>query len=155
MAVKYCILIFLLFFLSPNSGIAQAYWYYQQGEEFFYGTGGRKQSYENAFLLYSKAADKGSPDAEYKISVCYHNGYGVEQSDRKAFLWAKKAAKHGNAQSQNAIGIYYYTGTGCAQSYAKGIKWLTRSANRGNLEAIHNLEQIGGYPKIIIWFPDE
>lgn len=155
MNVKYFVFIFLLFFLLPNSSIAQAYWFYQQGEEYFYGTNSRKQSYEKALFLYRKAADKGSPDAEYKISVCYRSGYGVEQSDRKAFLWAKKSAKHGLAQAQNAVGVCYYTGTGCSQSYMKGIKWLSRAANRGYEEAIHNLEKIGSYPKVIYQFSDE
>lgn len=152
---KYCVFIFFVTFLFPKTIPAQAYWHYQQGEEYFYGQNGKQQSYEKALFLYRKAAEKGSPDAECRISICYQYGYGVDQSDREAFIWAKKAAKHGNAQAQNAVGVFYYLGTGCMQNYRKGIKWLTRSANRGYAEAIHNLQEMGGYPKITYRFPDE
>lgn len=135
--------------------LAQAYWIYQEAEEYFYGSGGHTQSYENAFWLYKKAAEMGSPDAVYKIAVCYFNGYGVDKSDKKALRWEKKAAKKGQIEAQRDLGTRYILGNVCKKSYRKGLKWLYKAANKGDYVAIQNLQEMGGYSKIVYQFDDK
>ncbi|CCJ29309.1 unnamed protein product, partial [Pneumocystis jirovecii] len=52
---------------------------------------------KKSITWYSRAAEKGNPDAELGLSGWYLTGAeGVlEQSDREAYLWAKKAAEKG------------------------------------------------------------
>ena len=144
---KYCYIIVLLPFLMVLSNChAQAYWIYLQGEEEYNGTDSIKPNYEHAFFLFNKAAEMGCPMAEYKLSVCYYLGRGVDKSQRKSFKWCRKAAKHGDPIAQYALGYSYLLGEGCRASSKKAYKWFFMAANRGNSHAMNYLQQFSLYP---------
>ena len=50
-----------------------------------------------------KAAEKGEPEAQFKMACCYANGEGVEVNPLKSLEWMEKAAKNGN---QKAIKVF-------------------------------------------------
>lgn len=144
---KYCYIIVLLPFLMVLSNChAQAYWIYLQGEEEYNGTDSIKPNYDHAFYLFNKAAEMGCPMAEYKLSVCYYLGRGVDKSQRKSFKWCRKAAKHGDPIAQYALGYSYLLGEGCRASSKKAYKWFFMAANRGNSHAMNYLQQFSLYP---------
>lgn len=149
------VFIFFILALSIMPCYSQAYWIYEEAQEFFYGSGGRTQSYDKAFFLYQKAADMGSPDAMFKLSICYADGYGTEKSGKQEFYWLRKAAKLGHTGAQRELGACYMEGDYCRQSYRKFYYWSLQAANKGDEIAIQNLQVVGAYPKIIIQFDDE
>ena len=61
-------------------GHCQAWYMYQEAENYFYGTNSREQSYEKSFNLYEKAAKLGCVLAEEKLARSYECGYGVKVS---------------------------------------------------------------------------
>ena len=154
---KYCLikLIFLFFVISSDCQ-AQAYWIYLQGEEEYNGIDSCNPNYDHAFFLFKKSAEMGCPMAEYKLSVCYYLGRGVDKSQRKSFKWCRKAAKHGYPTAQYALGYSYLLGEGCSASSKKAHKWIFMAANRGNPHAIEYLQQFSSlYPRRRYVFDDE
>lgn len=150
---KYCLII--LFFLSLYHCQAQAYWIYLQGEEEYKGTDSLEPNYEHAFLLFKKSAEMGCPMAEYKLSICFSLGRGVDKSQRKAFKWCRKAASHGNPEAQYMLGYRYFFGEGCRKSSSKAYKWIFKAANRGDSDAIEFLQQFSLYSHRRYVFEDE
>jgi uncharacterized protein len=51
--------------------------------------------YGEAVSWYRKAAEKGSPAAQYSLGVMYANGRGVPRDDAQAIAWYRKAAEQG------------------------------------------------------------
>ena len=72
---------------------------YQQGEEYYYG----RRDYAEALAWYRKAADKGSPGAEYMIGWMYEYGLGVGPDSSMALIWYRRAAAHGNEDALKGI----------------------------------------------------
>ena len=118
-------------------GHCQAWFIYQEADNYFYGINGREQSYEKSFNLYEKAAEQGCILAEKQLAFCYTYGYGGPASERLALKWNKKAARHGNADAQGTMGFYYLK---CG-SYKKAEKWFLKAANNGNELVIAQMQQ--------------
>jgi len=153
---KYCLIILLFLFFQISSNCpAQAYWIYLQGEEEYNGTDSLEPNYKHAFYLFKKSAEMGCPMAEYKLSVCYSLGRGVDKSKSKAFKWCRKAASHGEPEAQYMLGYKYFFGEGCRKSSSKAYKWLFKAANRGDSDAIEFLQQFSLYPHRRYVFEDE
>ena len=135
--------IIILFFLMMSlEGHCQAWFFYQEADNYFYGINGREQSYEKSFNLCEKAAKQGCVLAERQLAICYTHGYGVTASERAAIQWNKKAARHGNADAQYALGYYYFK----HGSYKKADKWFLKAANNGNEQGIaYEQQHFGRY----------
>jgi TPR repeat protein len=94
------------------------------------------QNYEKAFYWYTRAADHGDAEAQYKLGVMYYQGEGVKQDYQKAFFWFEKAAVQGNAEVQALLGVLYVTGEGGDnQDYQKAFSWFEKAAQQGNVDA--------------------
>lgn len=141
-------LIILLLIIAPYFCSGQAYWLYQEAEEYYYGTGGRAQSYEKAIWLYKKAASMGNIASLRKIGECYHNGHGVDKSKRKSYIFVKKAADLGDTTAMVMLISYYLDGEGCKKSMKKCFKYAYKAANQGNQDAIDFLQQFSCYPHV-------
>lgn len=118
----------------------QAWFMYQEAENYFYGINGREQSYEKSFNLYEKSAKLGCVLAEEKLAKSYECGYGVNVSAHTALKWHKKAARHGNTEAQGFLG-FYYSKRGL---YRKSDKWYLKAANNGNENVISQMQQSFG-----------
>jgi len=79
---------------------------------------------------YTKAAEKGDPEAELALSGWYLTGSeGVlKQSDHEAFLWARKAANKGLSKAEYAVGYYAEVGIGVKQDIDVARKYYMRAA---------------------------
>lgn len=129
--------IFMIMSVVAYEGYCQAWFMYQEAENYFYGINGRKQSYEKSFKLYEKAAKSGCVLAENRLATCYEFGYGVTVSERNAFKWHKRAARHGNPASQGSLGFYYFK----KSRYRMADKWDLKAANNGNEHVINQMQQ--------------
>lgn len=92
----------------------------------------RKQ-YEKNLPKYRKSAEKGDPKAQYKLGICYFNGYGVTKDLDEAINWFRKAAEQGDAESQNMLGYCYRNGQGVEMDYDQAIYWYDKAASQGSL----------------------
>ena len=54
-----------------------------------------------------KEAEKGNPDAMFRMATMYHHGNGVEKSRPNALIWYKRAIENGCSQALTALGMFY------------------------------------------------
>ena len=120
------------------SGERECGWTYKEnGEE-------RKCIVENddeAFSLYTEAAESGHPSAQGILGICYSEELlGQKQDFDKAFHWLGKAAEsYENIDDQILkgnvlchLGYCYLAGQGVEPNYEQGIYWLRKAADEGD-----------------------
>ena len=61
------------------------------------------QKFESAVQYYTRAAELGNAEAQYKLGCCYETGTGVEQDLNEAEFWFRKAAEQGYEKSKAAL----------------------------------------------------
>ena len=71
-----------------------------------------------------KAAEQGHTDAEFFISTCYGEGWGVPKDDAQEMAWLRRAAEQGHFNSQLFLGRAYAAGI-------DGVPWTTRKPISG------------------------
>ena len=108
---------------------------YKLGQCFEYGTLTCPGDPRRSIAWYTKAAEKGYPEAELALSGWYLTGSeGVlKQSDHEAYLWAKRAANKGLSAAEYAVGYYAEVGIGINQDSDSARRWYMRAA--GKLES--------------------
>lgn len=103
---------------------------YKLGQCYEYGTLTCPVDPRRSIAWYTKAAEKGDPEAELALSGWYLTGSeGVlKQSDSEAYLWARRAANKGLSKAEYAVGYYAEVGIGIKRDveFAKG--WYMRAA---------------------------
>ena len=102
--------------------------------------------YALAVSLFRQAADKGNPDAQFRIGNLYYNGsHGYQKSYKKAFGGYSKAAAQGNADAQYIIGNFYYFGyEPCTASKTEAAKWYQKAADQGYSTVASRLAKLKG-----------
>ncbi len=93
-------------------------------------------------LLLEIEADKGNPEAQYKVAVLYFSGRKGEKNLYKAFMYFKKAAKQGHIKAQYMTGRFYEEGWSTAQDFSEAINWYKKAAEQGDLEADQRVKKI-------------
>jgi TPR repeat protein len=83
---------------------------YKSGSSFYLGLGGEKNLNE-AFNLFSKAADSGDGAAEYVLSRLFLSGEGTSVDKVEAVKWLKIAAEADICEAQYDLGICNFFGT--------------------------------------------
>ena len=79
--------------IELDDSIASAY--YDLGQIYYWGLGGKKKDYKKAVQYYKQAADLDYPEALWNLSVCYDNGTGVSKNHNLGIEYARKAANLG------------------------------------------------------------
>ena len=90
---------------------------------------------KSAAEWFTKAAEKGSPSAQFNLGVCYRNGKGVEKNYTEAMKWYKKAAAQGHANAKAHIGYLYVNGLGVDKNFDEAWKWYKQAAESGSAMA--------------------
>ena len=85
-----------------------------------YGTGTVKNE-KQAFSLYQKAADYGSPRGQMLLSRAYHDGIGTEPDREQALYWVRTAAYQKYGEAMHRLGVCYEYGDGIEQSWEHGF----------------------------------
>ena len=85
------------------------------------------------------AARRGDPPAQFRLSLMYESGYGVEQNDARALRWLRKAAEQGFSPAQYDLGSRYVRGDGVDQDLVEASGWYRKAAEQGFASAQKNL----------------
>ncbi|CUA72261.1 Chitin synthase regulatory factor 3 [Rhizoctonia solani] len=99
---------------------------------------------KRSIAWYTKAAQKGDPEAELALSGWYLTGSeGVlKQSDSEAYLWARRAANKGLSKAEYAVGYYAEVGIGLKIDIEFAKRWYMRAAAQGNKRAMARLTDL-------------
>lgn len=103
---------------------------FNKGEKYY-----QEGNYTEAVKWYRKPADQGYAIAQYRLGLCYANGWGVGKDRVEAVKWWRKSAEQGYADAQLKMGICYYDGNGVANNYAEAVKWFRKAAEQGSIYA--------------------
>ena len=83
-----------------------------------------------AAMLFRKAADNGSAEAQFALGCMYQNGQGVAQNYLDAAKWYLKSAQAGNANGQYLIGLSLKEGSGVPKDPIESYKWIHLAAQQ-------------------------
>ncbi|MGQ0545948.1 MAG: tetratricopeptide repeat protein [Betaproteobacteria bacterium] len=93
-----------------------------------------------AAMFFRQAAEAKDRNAQYRLSLLYGTGRGVEKDDRQALEWLRRAAEQRQADAQYALAAVYSRGLyGVARDDVAAAEWLKRAARLGNVEAQYAL----------------
>jgi TPR repeat protein len=80
-------------------------------------------------------AEKGNPEAQYKLGVMYDQGQGVPQDYQQASNWYRLSAQQGKPGAQYNLGDMYAQGQGVVQDFVRSFMWISLAADQGFKEA--------------------
>ena len=83
----------------------------------------KNQAYDEAVVLFAKAASRGHIKSQFSLGECYRLGKGVASNINFAIVWYRRAADQGNANALYNIGWMYGNGRGVAKDDAEAVKW--------------------------------
>ncbi|KAF8589986.1 HCP-like protein [Ramaria rubella] len=131
-----------LFTRAAQLGYTQSQ--FKLGQCFEYGSIACPVDPRRSIAWYTKAAEKGDPEAELALSGWYLTGSeGVlKQSDSEAYLWARRAANKGLSKAEYAVGYYAEVGIGVKQDMELAKRWYMRAAAQGNKRAMNRLTEL-------------
>jgi TPR repeat protein len=100
---------------------------------------GTPKNTKQAAYWYTKAAEKGHVEAQYKLGRLYQFSGDNEfpQDYKLAFFWYTKAAEQGHIFAQYKLGrLYRFSGDDRApQDYKLAFFWYTKAAEQGHIFA--------------------
>ncbi len=76
-----------------------------------------------AFAYFKAAAERGFPEAQYNLGICYFNGSGVAKDKKQAVRWCNAAARQGMLAAQALMVRSYVSGTGVEKSPSRALAW--------------------------------
>lgn len=83
-----------------------------------------------SFLWWGRAADWGSPEAQWQMVDLCRSGTGTVASDTEALRWARKVAEGGDRRAMLLVAEWYEKGIGCRQDYAEAKRWYSRAGDQ-------------------------
>ena len=98
--------------------------------------------------LFSKAAQLGYTQSQYRLGQCYEYGSLTCPVDpKRSIAWYTRAAEKGNAEAELALSGWYLTGSDgvLKQSDSEAYLWARRAANKGLSKAEY---AVGYYAEI-------
>lgn len=105
---------------------------FRLGQCYEFGALGCSVDPKRSIAWYTKAAEKGDPEAELALSGWYLTGSDgiLKQSDSEAYLWARRAANKGLSKAEYAVGYYAEVGIGIKQDVEFAKRWYMRAAGK-------------------------
>ena len=88
--------------------------------------------YDKTVSWIKKAAEKGIPDWENNLGVCYIYGKGVEKNVAEGNNWYKKAIEHGSTDASFNLGLSYYKGEGVVKDLQEAKRLFEKSSAQGD-----------------------
>lgn len=120
--MKKLMTIILALVLSVAAGAQNAKTLYEEGKAFY-----DAEQYDKAVPKLRAAADKGHRKAQYRLGMCYKEGYSVQKDRKKAVELFLKSAKQDYAKAQYQLGRAYLKGKGVAADQTKAKTWLKKA----------------------------
>ena len=87
------------------------------------------------FEVWQRAANRGVPEGQILLGMCYALGAGVPQDLTVSANWYRKAAERGHATAQLNLALYYLFGSGVPQDRAEAVNWMRKAAQQGHAQA--------------------
>jgi serine/threonine protein kinase/TPR repeat protein len=87
---------------------------------------------EEAFQLFSQAADMGSLEAQAKLGVMHANGWATPRAPEKAFELWKEGAELGDPLSMYLLAVAHQNGLTGKKQPAEAKKWFQSAARKGH-----------------------
>ncbi len=99
-------------------------------------------------------AEKGDIESQYRLALCYENGWGCDRDEGNASEWFGKAARqghsdalvklisradHGDAEAQYQLGLFYDSGSVFGKNKNDAAALWHKSASKGHIEAQYQL----------------
>jgi len=94
-----------------------------------------KKDYVTAANEYRPLAERGDPEAQYRIGRMYEFGNGYPQDKAQGIAWIRKAAAQGHADAEQELGVIYATGDGVKQDNVQAVAWFRKAAEQGEATA--------------------
>lgn len=92
-----------------------------------------------AFNLLTRAAEAGSPEAQFELAQLYEIGLGVEQDVARALELYRTAADADFADAINDLGfLYFQGGLGILPDREQGLRFFERAADLRHPQAMYN-----------------
>ena len=90
--------------------------------------------------VFHKAAEDGSPMAQYYMAVSYYGHDDIKNQDyNKALEWLEKSAEQGLMEAQFDLSQFYLKGYTAKKDKSKAVYWLKKAAEQGYMVAQYNL----------------
>ena len=99
-------------------------YYYEKAEE-----SECDEDYDTAFVWFSKAAEQGFAEAQFRLGNCYALGYGVGYNEEESYKWFRKAADQGLASGQCAVALH---SRHSLKDQVEAAKWFLLAAEQGH-----------------------
>lgn len=109
------------------------------GLAFALGTKGQRQDFEQAFKLFSQAAEQGNSSAQHNLASLFFYGNGVPKNYQEALKWYRKSAEQGFIPAQFFLGWMYSEGKGVDENFKEALKWFKKAADQRDPEAEYSL----------------
>ncbi len=96
---------------------------------------------------FQRAAEAGSPEAEFNVGVMYDRGLGIERNAEKAVEWYRKAVEAGVAPAKHNLALMLREGRGAPQDGPKAVELLREAAHQGmtaSMYALGDMYERGG-----------
>jgi len=126
---------------KANQGVADA----QFNLGLLYERGvGTPQDTKQAVYWYTKAAEQGHVQAQYKLGKLYRFSGDDEfpQDYKQSVYWHTKAAEQGHILAQYKLGHMYEYGDEGPQDYKQAFFWYTKAAEQGHVFAEDNRDKM-------------
>jgi TPR repeat protein len=98
-----------------------------------------KKDYVTAANEYRPLAERGDPEAQYRIGRMYEFGNGYPQDKAQGIAWIRKAAAQGHTDAEQELGVVYAMGDGVKQDSVQAVAWFRKAAEHGDATAQYNL----------------
>ena len=85
-----------------------------------------------AVPFHRAAAERGSADAAFEMSVIHGTGSGVPEDQDESRRWTFRAAELGSVRAMGNLGGMYATGHGVAQNPVTALEWYAKAAGAGH-----------------------
>jgi len=102
----------------------------------------RVGDYEGALSHWQPLADRGDPDALFRIGRMYYQGKGMPRDYQQAARLYEQAAESGHARAQNDLGLMFENGDGVQQDPARAVELYRKAAIAGREVARFNLARM-------------
>ncbi len=108
----------------------------------YYDAVNDQAKFPQAAYWFSKSADQGNPDAEWRLAGAYQVGGGVTPDDRTSLYWFKKAAEDGQIDAEFVLAMNYRDGRNVERNPRKAFDWFMRAARQGHVDAQVSVAQM-------------
>jgi len=99
----------------------------------------KRNDYETAFALYMTEAEKGNPEAQFRVGYMYSSGKGTAKDQGKAIEWLTRSGGSGYAMAQYNLGLIYGNGLGVEKNPGEAARWYKMAADQDLVDAQINL----------------